>query len=101
MGRRIELQDALEEALGSVNVYYQPPENLRLKFPCIVYEKTPGYTWRADNALYRYKEEYTVTVIARDPDLPVLDTLRGWPLCRYDRRFTHDQLYHDVYSLYY
>ena len=37
MKNRIELQTLLEELLGSKNVYYQPPNNLSMSYPAILY----------------------------------------------------------------
>ena len=30
---RLDLQSALEEFIGNSNVYYQPPEGFKLKYP--------------------------------------------------------------------
>ena len=40
MNRRYELQAVLEGILGSGNVYFQPPENLKMRYDCIVYERS-------------------------------------------------------------
>ena len=40
MASRLNLQDKLEEVLGSKQVYFQPPESLKLKYPCIVYSRS-------------------------------------------------------------
>lgn len=101
MGTRVQLQEAFEKLLGSWNVYYQPPENLKLNYPCIVYEKTPGRTFWADNRTWAYCDEYTVTLITRDPDSELVHALIDLPKCRYDRHFVNDNLNHDVFSLYY
>lgn len=34
MNRRYELQAVLEGILGSGNVYFQPPENLKMRYDC-------------------------------------------------------------------
>ena len=39
MRSRLELQTLLEDLLESTNVYYQPPENLKMEYPCIRYYK--------------------------------------------------------------
>ena len=39
MATRLQLQAQLEEMLGSRNVYYQPPESVKLEYPAIVYAK--------------------------------------------------------------
>ena len=101
MGMRVQLQQILEDLLGSRNVYYQPPENLKLQFPCIVYEKTPGRTFWADNKTWAYKDEYTVTLITIDPDSDLIKDMIDLPMCHYDRHFVNDNLNHDVFSLYY
>lgn len=37
MGQRVDLHRKFEIALGSKNVYFQPPESVKLKYPCIIY----------------------------------------------------------------
>ena len=39
MAGRLELQSKLEELLGTRNVYYQPPESIKIGYPAIVYFK--------------------------------------------------------------
>ena len=52
MSRRIELQTILEGLLGSENVYFQPPENLKMKYDCIRYSRTKIKTVFADDTPY-------------------------------------------------
>ena len=52
MGQRLDLQTELEELLGSRNVYFQPPESLRMNYPCIRYTRSSGETTFADNKPY-------------------------------------------------
>ena len=40
MDSRPNLQAKLEEILGNKNVYFQPPESLKLNFPAIVYKRS-------------------------------------------------------------
>ena len=37
MANRLDLQALLEDLLGSRNVYYQPPESVKMNYPAIVY----------------------------------------------------------------
>ena len=39
MDKRQTLQSELEAILGSRNVYYQPPANLKMQYPAIRYKK--------------------------------------------------------------
>ena len=101
MNRRYELQAVLEGILGSGNVYFQPPENLKMRYDCIVYERSEIETVHADNAPYRLLDHYQVTVIYKNPDSYLPHRLAMLPMCTHDRHFTADNLNHDIFNLYY
>lgn len=101
MDRRLELQRKLEELLGSRNVYYQPLPSLKLQYPCIVYERTPGEPMYADNLKYIKAERFQVTLIARNPEDPTRVKIEDLLFSRHDVRTVHDNLYHDVFDVYY
>jgi hypothetical protein len=98
---RVELQTILENLLGTRNVYFQPPENLKLKYPCIVYERSKIHKTAADNGPYRLMEKYTVTYMDSDPDSQVPYQLLELPYCAYDRHFASDNLNHDVFTIFF
>lgn len=100
MGRpRIELQKVLKEI--TPNVYFQPPNGLKMTYPCIVYVRDSTHTQHADNSLYKNTKRYSVTVIDRNPDSPLPDQVLALPLCAHDRFFASDNLNHDVFTLYF
>lgn len=101
MGQRLRLQTILEELLGSRNVYFQPPANIQMQHPCIVYKRDNARTEFAGNAPYRYTKRYLVTVIDQDPDSPIPDKIAALPRCIFSRHFAKDNLNHDVFSLYF
>lgn len=101
MNRRLELHQILVDLLGSRFVYFQPPESIKMQYPCIVYGRSREDTIYASNKKYRTKKRYTVTVIDKDPDSIIPDNVSGLPLCSFDRHFKSDNLNHDVYTLYY
>lgn len=101
MGTRLELNEVLVNILGSRNVYFQPPENLKLKYPCIIYKKSTPSVKFANNSHYIMKKRYSVTIIYADPDSTIPDKVAKLPYCTFDRHFTSDNLYHEVYNLYY
>ena len=102
MDSRIDLQTNLEAVLGSRNVYFQPPESLKLKYPCIVYNLATIETINADNKNYLLLNRYTVTLIHTDPDNDVkTDILNSFRNVSMDTVYTKDNLYHYVYDLYY
>lgn len=102
MASRLKLQETLESLLGSRNVYYQPPENLKINYDAIVYSLSDIDVNHADDISYNKTRCYQLVIITRLPDPPVvaklLDTL---PYCGYDRQYVSDNLYHTVMTLYY
>lgn len=98
---RVDLQYLLEGILGSRYVYFQPPESIKLKYPCIVYERSDIRTVKADNLKYTVQKRYTVTYISEDPDSDVPDKLIQLPYCSFDRHFISGNMNHDVFDLYY
>ena len=98
---RLKLQTMLENVLGSENVYFQPPENIKLKYPCIVYEIGGGLRVPADNIKYLYYQGYTVTFITREPDPDVPDKILDMPYCQPERQFKVDNLYHWPFFIYF
>lgn len=101
MASRLELQTLLEELLGSGNVYYQPPESVKMEYPAIVYSKSNIRSTFANDAAYSLLRRYEITVIDRKPDNKVIDKLLRLPYCSYDRPYVSDNLNHDVLTLYY
>lgn len=99
MAPRLQLHQLLEAI--TPNVYFQPPTNVQLVYPCIMYERDYGDTKFADNHPYHHKKRYRVTVIDRDPDSLIPDLVAALPMCTFNRFFTADNLNHDVYSVYF
>lgn len=102
MARRLKLQEELEEVLGSKSVYFQPPESIKLMYPCIIYKLDTTRMIFADNSPYHSTPRYTVTLIDRDPDSDIHEKmLNSFNMCSHNRTFTADNLYHYVYELYF
>lgn len=99
--RREQLHEILVGILGTRNVYFQPPSNTVMTYPCIVYSRDSAFESHADNRLYRFKQRYQVTVIDRNPDSSIPGKIRQLPECSYERFFTADNLNHDVYNLFF
>lgn len=100
-GDRTELQEILEEVLGSDQVYFQPPESLKMTYPAIVYKRSSGSTRFASDMPYVHQVQYEVTVIGKDPDSYVLGAVARLESCVFVRHFVSDNLNHDVFMLYY
>lgn len=102
MASRLELQEKLEELLGSRNVYFQPPESIKLSYPCIIYDLSNERVTYADNKAYHKKRIYTLMIIDKNPDSILLDKLHDtFMYCMFVRSYTADNLHHYVYELAY
>lgn len=98
---RLQLQALLEMVLGSPNVYFQPPPNVQMQYPCIVYKRDIADTKFAGNKPYRFTQRYQVTVIDRNPDSDITGLVAFLPMCIYLRFFTVNGLNHDVFNIYF
>ena len=101
MSNRTNLQADLERILGSRNVYYQPPESVKINYPAMIYSCSDIDVRHANDKTYMMTRRYEIIVIDKKPDNSVIDTLLQLPLCSYDRHYVSDNLYHDVLTLYY
>lgn len=97
MGTRLQLQTVLEGLDGTVSVYFQPPTNVTMSYPAIVYNREFLSSTHADNLPYSRTTRYQITVIDRDPDSPIPDKVAALPMTTYIRHFTADNLNHDIY----
>lgn len=101
MASRLDLQAKLKELLGTGNVYYQPPESIKMEYPAIKYSKSRIDTSKANNSKYSKNTRYEIIVIAKLPDNVVIDKLLELPYCSFDRHYISDNLHHDVLTLYF
>jgi len=107
MGTRLDLQQELQNFIGvradgKQNVYFQPPEAMKLVYPCIVYKRSSGETKYAGDMAYIFTNQYDVTVITNDPDSDLVQRMiRAFPMIRHSAFFVSNNLNHDNFVLYY
>lgn len=101
MASRLKLQETLEELLGSKNVYYQPPETVKMVYPAIKYSLNDVDKKYANDKGYATTKRYEIIVIDKKPDNPVIAKLLALPMCSYSRPYKADNLNHDVLTLYF
>ena len=101
MASRLQLHKALKD-LGILNVYFQPPENVKLKFPCIVYKFTKFETEHADDNPYAIKKKYNILYITKDPDDNKPEEIAwAFSTISHINTYVSDTLYHHSYDLYF
>lgn len=103
MGKtRLELQTELEELMGNRNVYYQPPSNIKMEYPCIRYTWSKIKPEYANNHIYDYTRAYELIVIDQRKDSTIPETLLLYfPYISMGRIFESDGLWHFTMLLYY
>ena len=101
MGSRRDLQALLESFGNGVTVYFQPPSNVQMVYPAIVYSRDWLSTEFADNVPYVTMFRWQITVIDADPDSLLHDKLVAMPRSRYVRHYTSENLNHDIYDIYF
>ncbi len=101
MAPRLELDQILRDILGSANVYFQPPESVKMDYPAIVYQRDYATTQFADDQPWRTTKRYMITVIDKNPDSAIPDKVAELPMCSFSRHFTADNLNHDSYTIFF
>jgi predicted membrane-bound spermidine synthase len=101
MGTRLEMQAALAALQVDVSVYFQPPSNVSMVYPAIVYNRDIRAVNYADNGIHSQTHRYQVTVIDRDPDSLLPDLVGDLPFSTRVRHFTTEGLHHDIFYVYF
>jgi len=98
---RLVLQTALEAAFPDLSVIFRPSGNLKLKYPCILYEPKKEEASYANNAPYTVGTQFQVTFIEPVPGYANTRSMyslvsQGVVVVR-NNSFTTNDLAHDVF----
>lgn len=97
--RRLEFSTVLRTILDSSNVYFQPPPDKQMVYPCMVYELQDVPIRHADNGAYTMHDQYQVTLISKEPNHPAIRQLLALPHSSFSRHFATSGLNHDVFVI--
>lgn len=97
---RMKIQKIFESLVGAGHVYFQPPSNVSIQYPCIIYKLADVDIWYANDKPYKLTRLYEITLIHYDPDNKLLDELLSLPTCSFERYFPYDNLHHYVLNMY-
>lgn len=99
---RIELHGILQDVMVAGGetplLYYQPPESVKLAYPCIIYKLADLTADYADDVPYRRAIRFDITYITRSPISSVPDVLSLQPQFAFDRYYTFENLHHYAYN---
>lgn len=97
--RRLELHEILCDCLGSREVHFQPPTNVKMTYPAIVYSRDNIGNTFADNKVYLQSHAYKVIVMDKSPNSKIVARVSLLPHCRFVQNYKLDNLNHDVFII--
>lgn len=101
MRSRLTLHEKLVSLLGSRYVYFQPPESIKLNYPCIIYERYDINNTFADNDVYLQPRQYRVTIVDANPDSDIVSKMSLFPTAKFIRHQVVENLNHDIFNIYF
>lgn len=99
--KRQELQLIFEGILGSTEVYFQASEGKAMSYPAIKFKKSTIENKHADNEVYIQSQYYEIVVMDSNPDRDIAGVVSKLPRCRQNTQYVTDNLYHDVFTIYF
>lgn len=100
MGKtRLELHQELLKITDEV--WFQPPSDVSMSYPSIVYTRDSLLPFYADNKKHEKFNRYTLSVITEDPDEPIVDQILELPYTNLETSFVSENLYNYQITLYY
>lgn len=94
---RLKFHNQLCCAFNTKNVYFQPPETLKIRYPAIIYSINNTSIKKADNRNYNYRIIFKVVLVSRDPESDMIDTMIDNFICNYESSYVADGLNHTVF----
>lgn len=99
--KRKELQIILENILGSDQVYFQPPETIKMSYPAIVFSFDGIDNKKANNKQYITHFVFHATFITKMVNSDqVLNALLSLEYCSLGKPYVSDGLYHYPFTIY-
>lgn len=95
-----DLLHLLQQAVKHNRVYFQPPENLKIEYPSVVFHLSKIEIDRASDVPYKGAKEYSVTLITKDPEPDVIDEILKIPYSSLDTTYISDGMNHFVFTVY-
>ena len=95
------LHQILLDILDGYECYFQPPDNVQMSYPCIVYDLSNDNVDYANNKRYRTMKRYEITIMDYDPDSEIPDKVADLPYCSFIRHYSQDNLHHFIYEIYF
>lgn len=99
MDSRKKLHESLKVIENVKKVYFNPPSNVKMIYPCIRYELNRIDPTYADNQPYVTSESYLVTIIDKDPLSKIYKEVCKIPSAKFSNAYIADGLNHWVFII--
>lgn len=96
---RIDFDNYIRNATGCNNIYFQPKSNVKMSYPAITYSINDIDNKNANNAVYLQYTQYQVIVIDKNPDSQIRNAISKMPISNFERQYTANDLYHNVFTI--
>ena len=100
---RLFLHGLLQSAFPNTSIYYRPPGNILLEYPCIIYEKKAHEPAFANSYPYAIGVRYQVTLLSKLPgnsNTQVIFGLANQGVIVIDSdSYESDDVVHDVFTI--
>ena len=97
MASWLTLKNEWEAAFG-IKIYYEPPESIKLTYPCAIMSRGNIQFADANNYKYLKTVRYSLTYITKTINDPLADTIAEYDHMVHGDSYTSDHLYHHTYS---
>lgn len=88
--------------IGVKNVYIDPPENIKMNYPCARVRLNAGRIRYADNKAHIFIPSWEIIYISYIPDDEMVNKITyAFSRISYTRHYTADNLHHNSFTLYY
>ena len=96
-----DLHKILVDLMGADHVYFQPPESVKMVYPCIRFSEEGYDIKKANDKTYIKNTRYQIVVITKTPNPEVLDKIIDLPFCGPGPAYKASGLYHYTFTLYF
>lgn len=98
MNKRLDLHNRLTSIQG-LSAYFQAPPKNTLKYPCIIYFFKEYKDLKANNDTFLTHEKYELQFISTKSTDPIVELLRKFEYCSFERVYVADGLYHFIFTI--
>lgn len=99
---RMTLQEILQnfqmEVDETPHVYFDPPETVKMSYPCFIYHFEGYEQLNGNDERYLESERYSVRYVTKTADALLPKLIRELPRVSFERHYTAENLHHYMFT---